>query len=131
MSAALYIVVDQPIEGFDAFVNGKALAQNSASLDALCSQLGRAPLSSFVSQDPESLGDFLDDEGLETAGDLPPEQWFAPEEGLNTVLSLIAHLRQHPELAHATALLSDLQEFADVLRRIAQERRKFHFACDF
>ena len=65
MSVAYYIVPRQEIEGFDHFVNGKAVARaNEKKLDTICNSLGVTPLSAFISQDPEELTDFLEEEDL-------------------------------------------------------------------
>ena len=84
----------------------------------------------FVSQDPDELEDFLEDEGIE--GELPKEEWFEAEAGLSLVRPLIAHLKENPTAIEASdAILSDLIEYETVLVVLAQKKSKWHFAIDF
>jgi len=84
----------------------------------------------FVSQDPDELEDFLEDEGIE--GGLPKEEWFEAQAGLNLVRPLIAHLKTNPDaIAACDEILSDLVEYEAVFVVLAQRKSKWHFAIDF
>ena len=116
MSVAYVIVSETPIEGFDLFVNGKALAHASDRLDELAEAAGVRPLMDFFSMDPEevdalfegvdlapgpgddpALSNEDDADGGDDAPDLadlmdePPgaEEWYTADEGLVTVRALI------------------------------------------
>src|SRR5687767_4194352 len=102
MGAALYIVAKDKPEGMDLFVNGKALSQASARLSSAAKKLGVRELMSFFSQNPEDAADFVEDVSA-----LPPEQWFAPEEGLTTIRALITHFSASPS---DSAVVDDLRE---------------------
>ncbi len=68
MGTAIYIVTQQEIDGFDPFVNGKAIGRlDSELLDRMCAAAGVPSLLGFISQDPDELAEFLDDEGVEAA----------------------------------------------------------------
>ncbi len=132
MSAALYIIPERAIDGFDPGVNGKALGR-STTLDRLAKQAGVKSLMEFFSQDPEEAAAFLEDQGVEYPTDeLPAEQWFTPEEGLATVRGLLGHLAGQPDsIREAAALADDLREFEAVLSRLAVEGVRWHLAVDF
>lgn len=136
MSVALYIVCERDIDGFDPFVNGKAVGHaDEETLEAICVELGVPPLMAFYSEDPEALAEFLDDELEDEApsrDELPAEEWFSAADGLVTVEALADHLAAHPSaIADADAIVSDLREYADVLTRLKKEKVRWHFAMDF
>jgi hypothetical protein len=57
------------IEGFDHFVNGKALARAGELLDAMAKKIGTKPLMDFWSAAPEELNGIAEDLGV---------TWIAP-----------------------------------------------------
>ncbi len=73
MCAALYIVTEREIPGFDTFVSGKALSCAEPQLAAIAAQLGVTPLLEFCSIGSEDASAFLEAEGVD-AGDVefPP-----------------------------------------------------------
>ena len=131
MSVALYIVAKKKLKDVDLFVDGKAVGRaNELELDQLCAAAGVPSLMEFVSQDPDELEDFLEDEGIE--GDLPKEEWYPAEAGLSLVRPLIAHLKANPTAIEASdAILSDLIEYEAIFVVLAQKKSKWHFAIDF
>lgn len=132
MSVALYIVAEREIEGFDPFVNGKALGHVSeTAMRRLCEEAGVTQLMDYCSVSNEDLEQFLDDEE-ELPDDLPEETWFEPAMGLRSVRGLMGLLRAKPAaLRDAAAVLADLEEFEKVLMRLQQEHVRFHVAVDF
>jgi hypothetical protein len=136
MGAALYIILDAEEPGFETGVDGKILSQNSEALDRFATELGVTPLMSFFSVDPRGndVRDFFDDED-EIDPELlqPPEvTWFAPEDGLKTVRSLLGHVEGHPQEWHRTDdLISDLRRFEDILSRAADAGHRWHLAVDY
>lgn len=135
MSVALYIVVKKKIKGFDPFVNGKAVGHaDEKSISDLCTHLNVPSLFSFISQDPDELEEFLldDDPESEEPVQLSEEEWFTAEDGLLTVRALISHLKINPSaLPDAEAIIEDLQEYEEVLVKIAEQNTLWHFAVDF
>lgn len=135
MSVAYYIVTREEPEDLDTFVNGKALAHlDDGVIDQLCEAAGVRSLLDFLSQDPEELEEFLEDEGIDLDEDegLPDAEWFAAEEGLAAVRGLLNHLRQHPKaLQNTVDILEDLQEYEAVLLQLAERKIAWHLALDF
>src|SRR5215475_12597098 len=121
MSASMYIVVEGEDPGFDIFVNGHALARNEDALEKLALRLGVKPLLEFFSADENSMALLLE-EGAgdpEWAKTLPPPQWFSPDDGLDTIMTLLDYLRDAPAtLGSETALvITELEEYERVLRK--------------
>lgn len=133
MSSAIYIVTKKQIKGFDAFVNGKAIGTvDGEALERLCKAAGVESLLGFISQDPDELADFLDEEGVDGADALPAEEWFTAERGLAAIQGLQAHLRANPgTLPGQAAVLDDLAEYEGVLLKLAEKKVDWHFAIDF
>ena len=117
MGAALYIVLEKQIEGFDPFVSGKALSREEEELDAIARDLGVTPLMDFYSASEEEAEEF----GLEAG----PETWFTAEQGLATVNALLAHIKDKDAVA------ADLQEFARVLEETREHQVRWHLAVDY
>lgn len=132
MSVAYYIVPEFEIDGFDHFVNGKAIGHVSESrLRDICKSLNVTSLHEFVSQDPAELAEYFDDDSL---GDVPglEQQWFSPDDGLETVSALSSHLQAHPEIIkNAAGVIEDLEEFKSVLTRLQAEDVRWYLALDF
>jgi len=135
MSASMYIVVEGEDPGFDIFVNGRTLARNEDALEKLAERLGVAPLLEFFSADQNSMAVLLD-EGAgdpEWAKTLPPPQWFSPEDGLETISTLIEYLKETPAaLGGDTAnVLRELEEFERVLQKTARRNLKWQLAVSW
>jgi hypothetical protein len=134
MGVALYIVAQKAIKGLDLSVDGKAIGKvDEQSIDALCDALNVASLVSFLSQDPDELADIMGEDVIDVEGDdeLPPEEWFAPEDGLTTVRALIAHLAKVPSaLPNAAAVITDLRDFECILAVLAEKQVRWHLAVD-
>jgi len=133
MSSAIYIVTKKQIKGFDAFVNGKAIGKvDGEALERLCQSAGVESLLGFISQNPEELTDFLDEDGVEDADELPVEEWFTAKRGLAAIQGLQAHLRAKPSaLRDQAAVLDDLAEYERVLLKLEEKKVDWHFAIDF
>lgn len=133
MSVAYYIVPEREVEDFDHFVNGKALGHADEDiLNRLCEELNVQPILTFISQDPEELADFMEDEGIDIPEEFAETQWFEAAAGLVTVRTLIAHLESNPDaIKDASALLEDLHDYESVLQRLDQEKVRWYLALDF
>jgi hypothetical protein len=135
MSASLYIVVEGEDPGFDIFVNGQALARNEDALERLALKLSVAPLLEFFSADRNSMALLLD-QGAESpawATHLPQPQWFAPEEGLRTVRTLLDFLAMAPVAlgSDSGAIERELREYESVLRKTQQRGLRWHLAVSW
>jgi hypothetical protein len=132
MSVAWYIVGEKEIEGFDPFVNGKAIAHaDEKTLAGIFKSLKVPPLMDFFSQSAEEIGDLFDDEE-EIPDDSLDEEWFLASEGLKTVRALTEHLKNHPgAIDGSNEILEDLKEFERVLTQFEEERVRWHLAIDF
>ena len=130
----MYIVVEGEDPGFDIFVNGRALARNEDALEKLAARLNARPLLEFFSADHNSMALLLD-EGAgdpEWAKTLPPPQWFAPDDGLETISTLLDYLRESPVLGNETApVVSELAEFERVLTKASMRNLRWQLAVSW
>jgi hypothetical protein len=138
MGAALYIVLEKEIPGFEPRVDGKAVSRSEKELDRLAKRLRVTPLMDFFSAKPDELLDFLEGESGAADGsansvpEVPPERWFDARDGLATVRALQKHLGEHPDaLQNCKRVLSDLDDFTKVLERAASAGVRWHLAVDF
>jgi hypothetical protein len=133
MGAALFIVPERSIDGFDPFVSGEALGRSADVMDRLADEAGVRSLMEFFSVSSEDVRGFLgEDEGSEKlAGALFDADWFEARDGLASVRSLIRYLTDRPQaVGNAEELIEDLREFEVVLSRLAQEGVRWHLAVD-
>ncbi len=135
MSVAYYIVSREEPDDLDIFVNGKALGHlDEHIIENLCAAANVPSLLSFLSQSPEELEDFLDDEAAdaEADADFPAEEWFTAEAGLTTVRALIKYLQKTPQAVdNAADVIEDLLEYESVLAQLAERKMLWHLALDF
>ena len=122
----MYIVVEGDDPGYDIFVNGHALARNEDALEKLAMRLGVKPLLEFFSADQNSMALLLE-EGAgdpEWAKTLPPPQWFSPEQGLNTIVTLLDYLKDAPTTlgTETSQVVTELEEYERVLRKTAMRQ---------
>jgi hypothetical protein len=130
--AALYIVPEREIEGFDHYGPGISLAHaDQNTLNSLCRTLRVAPLSSFFSQDSDALSGHLRYEGY-ALPDLPKLTWFSAAAGLKTVQALAEHLEAHPDtLDNQDEIIRELREYEFVLARFDKERIRWYMSAGF
>lgn len=131
----MYIVVEGEDPGFDTFVNGQALARNEDALERLAEKLSVSPLLEFFSADQNSMAVLLD-QGAgnpEWTHHLPQPQWFAPDDGLRTVRSLLDFLAMSPSaLGSETGIIErELKEYETVLRKTLQRGLRWHLAVSW
>lgn len=131
----MYIVVEGEDPGFDIFVNGHALARNEDALEKLSERLGVKPLLEFFSADQNSMALLLE-EGAgdpEWAKTLPPPQWFAPEDGLISICTLLDFLRADTAVLgnETRAVVRELDEFERVLRKTASRHLRWQLAVSW
>jgi hypothetical protein len=131
----MYIVVEGEDPGYDIFVNGRALARHEDALERLALRLGVRPLIEFFSADENSMS-LLIEEGAgnpELIRRLPPPQWYAASDGLATVGTLVAALRDDPQQlgTEGPQVLAELEEYARVLERTQQAGLRWHLAVSW
>jgi hypothetical protein len=135
MGAAYFIVLDNPKPKFDPFVNGKSLSQEAKKLAKICDTLGIKQLDDFISYSPEEARGMMEDMGVDEetieATELPDQQWFKPDEGLEVVAKLVAHIEANPKsVKDAKAILAELAEYTDVLTKAKKAKMKFCLQVD-
>jgi hypothetical protein len=135
MSACMYIVVEGEDPGYDIFVNGHALARNEDALEKLALRLGVKPLLEFFSADQNSMALLLE-EGAgdpEWAKTLPPPQWFSPQDGLHTIVTLRDYLKDAPTVlgSETAPVLNELEEYDRVLRKTATRNLRWQLAVSW
>jgi len=141
MGVSVYPVLNKEVPGFDVTeVSGKALAKAVFEEGSAFAVLER-----FNSQGAEWLADFIAGQtGQEPSLiEVPAEEWFAPEEGLLVVRSLLDLLRSPSpsgrpmppagwEAGEFTqGLTDDLQNLKKVLLLAEEHKARFHLAIDF
>jgi len=131
----MYIVVQGEDPGYDIYVNGRALARHESAVERLALDLNVKPLLEFFSADEHSMA-LLIEEGAgnpDLLKRLPPTQWYAPEDGLDTVSALIMSLEEDPcQLGSEGALvLSELREYQTVLEKTAARGFRWHLAVSW
>lgn len=140
MGVSVYAVLSKEVPGFDVTSTpGKALA-------AVLFEEGSflTPLMRFSSDDEKYLTDFIADQTGQDPSEIevPPEEWFDPEEGLQVLRPLLEQVRveAHPavgafanwEDAEFTgALADDLASLEAALVLAQDQQARFHLAVDF
>ena len=128
----MYIVVEGEDPGYDIFVNGRALARHEDALERLALQSGVKPLIEFFSADENSMSLLIEEGGgnPELIRKLPPPQWYAPGDGLATVRTLIAALKDDPQQlgTEGPQVLGELEEYERVLEKTMRVGLRWHLA---
>lgn len=131
----MYIVVQGEDPGFDTFVNGRSMARHEDALEKLAFGLGVRPLIEFFSADENSMA-LLIEEGAgnqDLMRRLPPPQWYAADDGLETVNALIRTLQEEPQQlgSEGSRVVSELEEYARVLSKASQRGLRWHLAVSW
>ena len=131
----MYIVVEGEDPGFNIFVNGRALARHEDAVEKIALDLGVRPLIEFFSADESSMA-LLIEEGAgnpDLLKKLPPPQWYRGEDGLPTVLALIAALENDTAQlgTEGAIVLEELREYEIVLRKTAERALRWHLAVSW
>ncbi|HNC85622.1 MAG TPA: hypothetical protein PLT95_01795 [Agitococcus sp.] len=140
MSVAYYICADVPEadENHEFFMDmdGKALASVEEDvLEQLAQRANVKPLMQFFSMPQGEWDDYVDDikDLLDEDEVFDPQEltWFSADEGLKTVLALIAEIDKTPQLlAQPEAVIDDLESMAAILTRLAEHGIRWHLAID-
>ena len=124
MSTAFYIALEKGDVEFDIFVNGKAIAAVADDLNELCESNNMKAIDDFLSQDPS---EFLDD--FERPDDFEIK-WHEAQEGLDYFTSLIGLINANDCNFSKEEVVSDLNEYLDVLQKVKAENLKWHLELD-
>ena len=127
MSVAWYVVLERDISGFDHTLNGKAVANVADLLDSVAKEKGLPTLMSFFSISSDELAGFPSDHGV-SLKQPPPEKWFSADEGLKTINGLLDYAENQKLDAR---VVTDLQEFKNVLETAKRNSVAWHLAVDF
>jgi hypothetical protein len=135
MAASMYIVVEGDDPGYNIFVNGRALARNEDALEKMAIHLGVRPLIEFFSADESSMA-LLIEEGAGNPAllkKLPPPQWYRGEDGLPSVVALLAALEADAAQmgSDGAAVVEELREYEVVLRKTAERGLRWHLAVSW
>jgi hypothetical protein len=135
MAASMYIVVEGEDPGYNIYVNGRLLARYESAIERLALSLGVRPLLEFFSADENSMALLIEEGGgnPELLKRLPPPQWYRPEDGIATVNALVGALEADPlQLgSEGPEVLSELREYAVVLKRTAERGLRWHLAVSW
>lgn len=144
MGAAYFIVLNSDDPGFDTTVDGKALSRHSARIDAIATKLGFKALDEYCSQSPDDarammadLMELEDESDLppdaeETLANMPPEEWYGADHGIDYAKQMADHIRQNPQaVKNADAVLYDLDSMLTVLTQAKERELKWHLQVDF
>lgn len=144
MGAAYFVVVNSAEPDFDTTIDGKALSRHSRRIDRIATQLGFKSLDEYCSQSPEEarlmmagvMGiedeNDLPSDAEETLANMPPEQWYDADHGLDYARQLADHIRQNPgAVKDPEAVLYDLDTMATVLTEAKERGLKWHLQVDF
>lgn len=129
---SLYIILDKKIPGADIYVNGNSLSKNSDELERMARRLEVRSLMSFFSVSNEELKALTEQYGVDISKGkaASEEKWFAPEEGLRTVNSLLGSLAGS-KLGHDDRVKLELLEFVRVLELAKTNDRRWHLGIDY
>jgi hypothetical protein len=129
---AFYIVLQETIPGVDATgLEGRALSKHTDKLDSLAKEAHVQPLLSFFSVNTEEAMAFFNAHEVAPQGiQIPDEQWFSAEEGLNTITVLLKSVGLMAA-AERLALAKELTDFQQVLEAAQVRNVRWHLAIDY
>ncbi len=131
MGVAYFIVLEKEVD-FDPFVNGKFLGNSVDALLPFCEKHSLKSIEDFYSQDAgemlEDLGDFdLDDFDIPEGGN----EWYSADEGIEWIDSLTSKLKSEKFVSPVEPIISDLNEYREVLIKAKNINVKWHLELDF
>jgi hypothetical protein len=132
MALAIIITLERELPEAAAYAKsgtGKALARESDRLDFAARACGVGALTSLLSESPAALAEQLRADGFDPAKmRLPPEQWFAPGDGLKTVRALAEHVQAKlNDFKQPNPILRDLRAAEQLLAAAEAAGVRFHF----
>ena len=131
----MYIVVEGEDPGYNIYVNGRVLARYESGIEKLALELGVKPLLEFFSADENSMSLLIQEGGgnPDLLKRLPPPQWYRPEDGLDTLETLIEALEADPLQfgSEGPEILTELREYETVLSKSAERGHRWHLAVSW
>ena len=68
----------------------------------------------------------------ETLANMPPEEWYDADHGIDYAKQMADHIRQNPQaVKNADAILYDLDSMLTVLTQAKEHELKWHLQVDF
>ncbi len=140
MGVSVYPVLNKTVPGFDVTeVSGKLLADVMFEEGSIFGSLMR-----FSSDNEDELAAFISDQTGQDAAeiDVPKEEWFAPEEGLKVMRTLLEQVSANSQYLlnvpegwepdeFTEGLIADLRNIEGVLVLAQKHQALFHLALDF
>ncbi len=132
MSAAYYVVLEDPKPGFNTYVNGKAVAKAASNINRIARMVGVKTLDEFVSAD---LTEFFDEEDEDdfhgTVADAHVV-WFDASEGLDWCSKISEYIGNNPDDVHdAEHVQEDLAEYQELFKNASEAGIRWHLEVDF
>lgn len=133
MALAIVVTLEKPLPEASADYaksgNGKALAREMDKLDYAARCKNVPGLTALLSENPAVLAEQMRADGFDpTKMRLPPEQWFAPAEGLKTVRALVEYVSAKlNDFKQPNPILRDLKAADALLAAAEAAGTRFHF----
>jgi hypothetical protein len=131
MAGGWHVRLERDLPGVQISTSsGVTLLYLQRQIDELAERYELRPLSRYFSANPESVSNYLAEQGLNPADfDLPDEEWHDAVDGLETVRGLLAAIRAEPEsISKSDKIVSDLENIEHVLALAALQDVRFHLA---
>lgn len=133
MGLAWFISTENEVPGLDTFVDGKSIAHASeGKMAAIVEKLGIRHPMKFFSTSLEEVEDLIGEPlDVESMAQVPDEEWFPAEAGLDAVKPLLAYLRENEgELEHQEDVIRDLEGFERILLDLKEKGVRWHMSID-
>jgi hypothetical protein len=121
--------------GDEELFEHKAISRALAALDQAATEAGMAPLSGFVSEDPENVLDAVDDEdeAEELLAKLPPVRWFDPAKALPSIAAVLARVDGGAVegMKNPAKVAAELRDLQAILKTAIAKRATFRFFHEF
>jgi hypothetical protein len=132
MALVVVVTLEREIPAQAAYAKagpGKALAREADRLDTAARRCGVTAITSLLSESRAALEAQMRAEGFDPAKmRLPPEEWFAPAEGLKTVRGLATHVTANlNDFKQPNPILRDLKAVETLLIEAETAGVRFHF----
>jgi hypothetical protein len=135
--SAYFIVLQEDVDDVDAFVALKTITKARDKLAEIAEEIGVSSLESFVHGNDRGRDDFEDIAenegwgGIDYQTSAGTEEWFEPNDGLDSVRALIGYIESDPEcLKRPKATLEELRGMETVLESAMQAGVKFRLEED-
>ncbi|MFI4874136.1 MAG: hypothetical protein ACIALR_02300 [Blastopirellula sp. JB062] len=128
MSMSVFPVFHPELTGVEFSVEGKLLFDEFETLDGIAEAIDATRFSAFGDDRPIPEDFDGDEEDLEEALG-PWDEWYAPDEGLKTMIALIEAIEEEPDFAaqfdQPKAVLAELREMRRCLELAAARGAQF------